>query len=206
LESALESSVRQALNIILVGEVRNASDMHLVLDLAQMGHLVVTTLHCQTVGASIPRIVEMFSPDQERKIRELLATYYRMGLAQVLVKGVHGQIELAMDIMKTCRDVKDLIIGKQEVDRLFSMREIMELHASVLGTQSLDQSLVSLHNQGRINEDAVVFNSPDVASLIERQLKLGVRLSSKWDPTGARIEGDLETVKLSIDKLAAMVE
>ena len=185
---AMESAVRQSLDMTMVGEIRNAKDAMMALELAQSGHLIFATIHAGSVGESVRRVVDMFPSDQEKKVRDMLATQYKMGLSQILVKGLKGETELIMEIMKTSPDVKALINDNQEVDRRWSMREILELNHATLGTQSLDQSLVNLFREGRINEDILMFNSPDPDALLYRQNKLGIKLSPKWDPTGAELD------------------
>jgi Tfp pilus assembly ATPase PilU len=95
---------------------------------------------------------------------------------------------LVLEIMKTNSDVKALITGTQDQERMWSMREILEINNELQGTQSLDQCLVSLFKEGRISEDTLMFNSPDPDALLYRQSKLGVKLSVKWDPTGAELD------------------
>lgn len=191
---AMQSAVRQTLNMAMVGEIRNAHDAMMAMELAQSGHLIFATLHAGSVGESISRIVEMFPADQAKKVRQLIADQYKMGLAQTLVKGTKGQTELVMEIMRTNKDVKDLITQTQEEERIFSMREILEMNNKSQGTQSYDQCLVKLFNEGKINEDIMMFNSPDQDALIYRQGKLGVKLSTKWDPTGAIIDQAMNTL------------
>lgn len=185
--AAMQSAVRQTLNVAMVGEIRNDHDAMMALELAQSGHLIFATLHAGTTGESIDRIVEMFPAEHSRKIREMLATHYKMGIAQTLLKGVQGQTELAIEIFKTNADVKAFITQTQKEDRQFSMREIIEMYA-VTGCMSYDQCLVTLFNEGKINEDIMMFNSPDQDALIYRQGKLGVKLSAKWDPVGSKLD------------------
>ncbi len=190
LSRGLESAVRQTLNMAMVGEIRNADDAIMALELAQSGHLIFATVHAGTTGESVRRIVDMFPASQEKKIREMLASQYKLGLAQILVKGTQGQTELVMEIMKTNPEIKLFILNQQEPDRLFSMRELLELYSSTQHTQSMDQALVSLYKNGRISEDVMMYNSPDPSALVYRQTKLGIRLSARWDATGAQIVED----------------
>ncbi|BCS52727.1 type IV pilus twitching motility protein PilT [Geobacter sp. SVR] len=184
---AMQSAVRQTLNVAMVGEIRNDHDAMMAIELAQSGHLIFATLHAGTTGESVERIVEMFPAEHAKKVRDLLSTHYKMGIAQTLVKGVQGQTELAMEIFITNPDVKALIARTQKADRQFSMREIIEMYAET-GCMSYDQCLVKLFNEGKINEDIMMFNSPDKDALIYRQGKLGVKLSAKWDPVGSTLD------------------
>ncbi len=184
---AMESAVRQTLNVAMVGEIRNDLDAMMAIELAQSGHLIFATLHAGTTGESVSRIVEMFPSEQAKKVRDLLATHYKLGISQTLIKGVQGQTELAMEIFITNADIKALITENQKEDRQWSMREIIEMYAAA-GCMSYDQCLVKLFNEGKINEDIMMFNSPDKDALIYRQGKLGVRLSAKWDPVGSTLD------------------
>ncbi|MEZ0373608.1 MAG: type IV pilus twitching motility protein PilT [Candidatus Sericytochromatia bacterium] len=194
---AMESAVRQSLNMAMVGEIRNGHDALMAMELAQSGHLIFATIHAGSVGESVRRVIDMFPPDQEKKMRDMLATQYKMGLSQILVKGVKGQTELVLEIMKTNSDIKALINNTQDPDRRWSMREILELNHKDHGTLSLDQCLVDLFKQGRINEDILMFNSPDPDALRYRQNKLDIKLSSKWDPAGADLEQTLNVLDVS---------
>ena len=185
--AAMQSAVRQTLNVAMVGEIRNDHDAMMALELAQSGHLIFATLHAGTAGESIDRIIEMFPAEHSKKMRELLATHYKMGVAQTLLKGVQGQTELAMEIFKTNADIKAFITQTQKEDRQFSMREVIEMYVAT-GCMSYDQCLVKLFNEGKINEDIMMFNSPDQDALIYRQGKLGVKLSAKWDPVGNKLD------------------
>ncbi|RYX99737.1 hypothetical protein EON78_02775, partial [bacterium] len=204
---SMESAVRQTLNMAMVGEIRNAHDAMMAIELAQSGHLIFATLHAGSTGESIDRIVEMFPSDQSKKVRDLLASQYKMGVAQTLVKGIHGQTELALEIFKTNIDIKAFITQTQEKDRQFSMREIIEM-SRASGSMSFDQCLVNLFNQGKINEDIMMFNSPDTEALIFRQGKLGVKLSSKWDPVGNTLDLAMDNilVKRQQEKLEREME
>jgi twitching motility protein PilT len=192
LHKGLESAVRQTLSMAMVGEIRNAEDAAMALELAQSGHLIFATVHAGSTGESINRIVDMFPADQEKKIREMLAAQYRLGLAQILVKGVNGQTELVLEVMKTNPEIKLYMLKQQEPDRELSMRELLELYAETSGTQSMDQALVKLFKEGKISEDVMMYNSPDPEGLVLRQSKLGIKLSSRWDATGAQIAADTE--------------
>ena len=185
--AAMQSAVRQTLNVAMVGEIRNDHDAMMALELAQSGHLIFATLHAGTAGESVDRIIEMFPAEHSKKMRELLATHYKMGVAQTLLKGVQGQTELAMEIFKTNADIKAFITQTQKEDRQFSMREVIEMYVAT-GCMSYDQCLVKLFNEGKINEDIMMFNSPDQDALIYRQGKLGVKLSAKWDPVGNKLD------------------
>ncbi len=190
---AMESAVRQTLNIAMVGEIRNSHDAMMAIELAQSGHLIFATVHAGSTGESIDRIVEMFPSDQSRKVRDLLAAQYKMGVAQTLVKGTQGQTELALEIFKTNPDIKAFITHTQEKDRQFSMREIIEMYSSN-GSMSYDQCLVKLFNENKINEDIMMFNSPDQDALIYRQGRLGVKLTAKWDPVGSKLDKAMDDI------------
>ncbi|RMH68948.1 MAG: hypothetical protein D6675_14395 [Gemmatimonadetes bacterium] len=188
LHKALESCVRQTLNVAMVGEIRNSTDCMMALELAQAGHLIFATLHAGTVGESIGRMIEMFPADQEKKIREMLASQYRVGLAQILVRGLEGQVEMVLERMWLNDKIRELIEKKQKPGEEKSMRELLEMHKESAGMESLDQCMVGLLQAGRISEDVLMFNSPNPDAVLYRKEKLGLKLSAKWDMTGHTIE------------------
>lgn len=200
LHRGLESAVRQTLNIAMVGEIRNAEDCSMALELAQSGHLIFATLHAGSVGESIRRMIDMYPADQEKKIREMLAAQYRMGMAQILVKGVSGQTEMVLEVMKTNQEIKLLMMDQQEKERQLSMRELLEYYAERAGTSSLDMALVRLFKEGKISEDCMMFNSPDPDALIYRQSRLGIKISARFDVVGSMIDQDTQD-KLQMEKI-----
>lgn len=200
LHTAMESCVRQTLNVAMVGEIRNARDCMMALELAESGHLIFATIHAGSVGESIGRMVEMFPADQEKKIRDMLAAHYKVGLAQQLVIGSQGQVEAILEMMKTNEAIRELIEQKQTPGEEKTMTELIELYSHQTGMQSLDQCLCKLMLQDRIDEDTLMFNSPNPDAVVYRQEKLGIQLSAKWDSTGHSIQEAMKAAGLMREK------
>ena len=200
LKRALMSAVRQTLNVAVIGEIRNETDVMMSLELAQSGHLILSTLHAGTVGESIGRIVDMFPASQEKKMREMIAAQYKIGLSQQLIKGIDGKPKLAMEIMRVNQKIRELIEDKLDEDEEMStMWEFLEHFSKNTGMRSMDQSLVELYKNKQITEDDLMYNSPNLDAIVYRQGKLGIKLSARWDPTGAQLSEELKDVTNLMD-------
>ena len=111
-------------------------------------------------------------------------------MAQRLVRGKDGSPVLVLEYMKNAPDMQERLSMKQKAGNELSLRELMEA-PSARGCQSMDQALIHLYERGKISEDALMFHSPDPGALVMRQSKLGIKLSRRWDPTGALIDKDM---------------
>ena len=146
-DAALKSSLRQAPDVILIGEIRSQEIMEHALAFAETGHLCIATLHANNANQAIDRIMHLVPADQHQKLQFDLALNLRGIIAQQLVptKDGNGRVA-AIEILLNSPFIAELI-KKGDVG---SIKEVME-KSNELGMQTFDQALFNLYQQGLIN-------------------------------------------------------
>ncbi len=145
-DAALKSSLRQAPDVILIGEIRNRETMEHALSFAETGHLCIATLHANNANQAIDRIMHLVSSDQHEKLLFDLALNLRAIVAQQLVQTKDGDSRVcAIEVLLNSPYVAELI-KKGDVG---SIKEVME-KSNELGMQTFDQALFALYQQGLI--------------------------------------------------------
>ncbi len=146
-DAALKSSLRQAPDVILIGEIRNQETMEHALSFAETGHLCIATLHANNANQAIDRIMHLVPADQHGKLLFDLALNLRGIIAQQLIPTRDGNGRLAaIEILLNSPYVAELI-KKGEIG---SIKEVME-KSTDQGMQTFDQALFNLYQQGLIN-------------------------------------------------------
>ena len=150
-DAALRAALREAPDVILVGEMRDAETIKAAVTAAETGHLVISTLH--TLGASntIDRIVDSFPPEQQQQIRTQLALVIEGVVSQQLVPAVDGSLIPAFEVMTVTPAVRNMIRESKahQLDNVISS-------SAADGMISMDQSLLQLVKAGRISQDAAL--------------------------------------------------
>ena len=150
--TALRAAVRQAPDVIVVGEMRDAESMRIAVAAAETGHLVLSTLHTTDVATTVARISDSFAPERQNTIRQELAIGLAAVLTQILLPSKRGGRFPAAEL---------LMVGygaRQHIRR----NMLQHLHQEIAitkkkGSFSLEDSLLSLINQGHIErEDALL--------------------------------------------------
>ena len=146
-DAALKSSLRQAPDVILIGEIRSQEIMEHALSFAETGHLCIATLHANNANQAIDRIMHLVPAEQHGKLLFDLALNLRGIVAQQLIptKDGHGRVA-AIEILLNSPYIAELI-KKGEVD---SVKEVMQ-KSTEQGMQTFDQALFNLYQQGLIN-------------------------------------------------------
>lgn len=151
--NGLRAALRQAPNVILVGEIRDRDTMEIALNAAETGHLVFSTLHTVNAGHTINRILGMFTTEEERQVRFRLADALRWVVAQRLLPKIQGGRVAAFEIMNNNIRVKDVIMNGESEGRTFY--EIIEA-GSAYDMQTFDQHIVRLFEEGLITEETAL--------------------------------------------------
>jgi twitching motility protein PilT len=151
--TGLRAALRQAPKVILVGEMRDRETIEIGLNAAETGHLVFTTLHTIDVGATINRIIGMFSTEEETQIRIRLADSVRWIVGQRLLPKVGGGRVAAFEIMRTGLRVKDAILHGESEGKSF--KDIMTA-GRPFGMTTFDDYIVRLYEQGLITEETAI--------------------------------------------------
>ena len=145
--AALKSSLRQAPDVILIGEIRNQETMEHALSFAETGHLCIATLHANNANQAIDRIMHLVPADQHDKLLFDLALNLRGIVAQQLIPTRDGNSRVAaIEILLNSPYIAELI-KKGDIS---SIKEVMKKSTNQ-GMQTFDQALFNLYQQGLIN-------------------------------------------------------
>jgi len=167
---ALRNTLRQAPDVILIGEVRDRETMEAAITFADTGHLCLATLHSNNANQAIERMMNFFPLDRHAEIYLQLSLNLRAIISQRLVPGVDGRRVAAMEIMIDTPRVKDLI-KKGEIDTL---KEAME-QSTQEGGQTFDQALYELYQQGLVSAEQALTNADSANNLRIRIKNLDLR-------------------------------
>ncbi len=167
-EVALKNTLRQAPDVILIGEIRTRETMQHAIAFAETGHLCLSTLHANNANQAIDRILHFFPEEMHKQIFMDLSLNLKGIVAQQLVARTDGAGRYpALEILLGTPLVSD-IIRKGEVHKL---KELMK-SSQELGMQTFDQALYDLYKQGKISFDDAI-NSADSKNEVRLMIKLG---------------------------------
>ncbi len=165
-QSALKNTLRQAPDVILIGEIRDTETMEAAITFAETGHLCLATLHSNNANQAIERIMNFFPPVRHAQIYLQLSLNLRAIISQRLVRSVDEKLVVAVEILVDTPRIKDLI-KKGEVDVL---KDAMEQGVQE-GCQTFDQALFALYLDGKISLDQALANA-DSANNLRLKIKL----------------------------------
>ena len=164
--NALKNTLRQAPDVILLGEVRDAETMEAAIAFAETGHLCFTTLHAINANQAIERIMNFFPPEKHAQLYFQLGLNMRAIISQRLIPTVDNKRAAAIEILLDTPRVKDLIMKKQ-IDVL---KEAMAAGTQE-GMQTFDQVIFSLYKEERITyENAMAY--ADSANDLRLKIKM----------------------------------
>ncbi len=165
-QAALKNTLRQAPDVILIGEIRDTETMEAAIAFAETGHLCLGTLHANNANQAIERIMNFFPSERHPQIYLQLSMNLRAIISQRLIRGVDGKRVAALEVMMDTPRVKDLI-KKGETDNL---KEAMEQGVQE-GCQTFDYVLFNLYKEGKISLDQALINA-DSANNLRLKIKL----------------------------------
>jgi twitching motility protein PilU len=165
-QAALKNTLRQAPDVILIGEIRDTETMEAAIVFAETGHLCLGTLHSNNANQAIERIMNFFPRERHAQIYLQLSLNLRSIVSQRLIPSLNGKRVAALEILMDTPRIKDLI-KKGEVDAL---KEGMEQGIQE-GCQTFDQALFSLYKEGQISLDQALVNA-DSANNLRLKIKL----------------------------------
>ncbi len=152
--NALKNTLRQAPDVILIGEIRDSETMEDAITFAETGHLAMGTLHANNANQAIERIMNFFPIERHLQIHMQLALNLRAIISQRLIPTVEGKRVAAIEIMLDSPRIKDLIM-RGEVGLL---KETMA-EAYNEGMQTFDQHLMDFYKAGRIDYNNAIANA-----------------------------------------------
>jgi twitching motility protein PilU len=165
-QAALKNTLRQAPDVILIGEIRDTETMEAAITFAETGHLCLGTLHSNNANQAIERIMNFFPMERHAQIYLQLSLNLRSIISQRLIPSVDGKRVVALEILMDTPRIKDLV-KKGNVDVL---KEAMEQGIQE-GCQTFDQALFGLYRDGKISLDQALIHA-DSANNLRLKIKL----------------------------------
>jgi twitching motility protein PilU len=179
--NALRNTLRQAPDVILIGEVRDRETMEYAIQFAETGHLCLATLHANSANQALDRIINFFPEERRQQLLMDLSLNTRGFISQRLIPRVGGIGRIAaMEIMLNTPLIADLIF-KGEVGQI---KDIMA-KSTRLGMQTFDQALFDLYEGGTISYEEAMRNADS-----KNELRLRIKLESKRDSTAAEQQAE----------------
>jgi twitching motility protein PilU len=177
--SGMKSALREAPDVILMGEIRDLETMEFALKFSNTGHLTLSTLHANNTITTMERILGFFPKDGLEAQAKRIAQNLRAIVCQRLVPGIDGGKVAAIEILINTGYIADLI-SKME---LGSMKDAVE-RGHNYGMQSFDQHLVALYHEGRITAETAI-DFADSSSNVKIQIKTSdagkkIQASDNW--------------------------
>lgn len=180
-EDALKNTLRQAPDVILIGEIRSQETMEHALAFAETGHLCLSTLHANNANQALDRIINFFPEERRNQLLMDLSLNLQAFVSQRLVPTVDGKRVAAIEILLGTKLVSDLI---QKGD-VHSIKEAMEKSENI-GMQTFDSHLLKLYKSGVISLEEALRNSDS-----PNNLKLKINLSEGLGSATAPKSGGL---------------
>ena len=159
-EDALENTLRQAPDVILIGEIRTEETMEHALAFAETGHLCLSTLHANNTNQALDRIINFFPEERHNQLLMDISINIQAFISQRLIPTVDGKRVAAIEILIGTAMVKDLIM-KGDV---MALKEVME-KSEELGMQTFDSHIYKLLKQGIISEEEALKNADSPSNL-----------------------------------------
>lgn len=174
-DEGLKNAMRQAPDVILIGEVRDMDSMKHALAYAETGHLCLATLHANNANQAIERIISFFPADARSGLLLGLSLNLVSIVSQRLVPGTQSKRAAAMEILINTPYISDLIVKQ----KLSEIKEVMANNEDI-GMCTFDQSLFRLYSNGRISEENALQNANS-----RNDLSLKIRLDKEGARAGA---------------------
>jgi twitching motility protein PilU len=166
LSEALMNALREAPDVIVVGEIRDRETMRHALHYAETGHLCLSTLHANNANQTMERVINFFPDTAHHGLLLDLGQHLRAIISQRLINGIDGKRAPAVEIMLKTPFIAELI----EENRISEIKDAME-QGTLAGMQTFDQSLYKLYKDGKITMDEALRNADS-----RNNLRLRLRL------------------------------
>ena len=180
--NALKNTLRQAPDVILIGEIRDRETMEYGIQFAETGHLVLATLHANSSNQALDRVINFFPEERREQLLMDMSLNIRALISQRLVPREAGAGRIAaMEIMLNSPLIQDLIF-RGEVAKI---KEVMA-RSTRIGMKTFDQALFDLYEQNHISYEDALRNADS-----KNELRLRVKLESKRESKPVEADGDL---------------
>lgn len=186
---ALKNTLRQAPDVILIGEIRDKETMEHALAFSETGHLVISTLHANNANQAIDRIINFFPEERRGQLLVDLGNNLKCFVSQRLIPTVDGKRCAAVEVMMGTLTIRDMIKrGQFEL-----IKGVME-KSKELGMQTFDSALFDLVQEGLISEEDAIKNSDSPTDL-----GLKLRLDKSGSVKDENSEGNTNKSRLSLE-------
>jgi twitching motility protein PilU len=185
--AALKNTLRQAPDVILIGEIRDRETMEYAVAFAETGHLCMATLHANSANQALDRIINFFPEERREQLLMDLSLNIKSLISQRLIPKKDGKGRAAaFEILLNSPLISDLIFKGQ----VHEIKEVMS-HSRELGMQTFDQALFDLHETGAISYEEALKNADSV-----NDLRLKIKLEGQATKDRNVMSG-LENLKMT---------
>ncbi len=202
-DTALTSAMREAPDVLMIGEVRDRDTLRQALIFAQTGHLCLTTLHANNSYHALNRIVNFFPYDARQSVLSDLSMCLRAVISQRLVRGVDGKQIPAVEVLLNTALIADLIKN----DSIDQIREAIDNSVSP-GSQTFEQALYKLFKSKRISREEAMRNADsanNLSNLIDFSERTKTLKVTAFDPahpntpTNSKPASGVDNIQLNMD-------
>jgi twitching motility protein PilU len=164
---AIKASLREAPDVILIGEIRTMETMEAALELANTGHLCISTMHANNANQAMDRCINMFPTEKHKQLFMDMSSNVRAVISQRLIPDVRGKRCAAIEIMVNTPNIANLILKGQ----LNDIKDAME-SSGAKGMKSFDNALYDLYKAGKISLEEALRNA-DSRNNLEGKINFG---------------------------------
>src|SRR5229473_221674 len=183
-DAALKNTLRQAPDVILIGEVRNREAMDYAIAFSETGHLCLSTLHANSANQALDRVINFFPEDRRSQLLMDLSLNLKAVISQRLVPHKSGQGRAAaVEVMINSPLIADLILKGE----IHGIKEIMA-KSTEAGMQTFDQALFRLYEDGLTTYDEAIRNADS-----QNDLRLKIKLEGK-EAKGTQLGDSMQNI------------
>jgi len=179
---ALKNTLRQAPDVILIGEIRDRETMEHAIAFAETGHLAISTLHANNSNQAVERIVNFFPEERHNQLYMDLSLNLKGVVSQRLIPSLEGKRVAAFEVLLGTPLVSDLLL-KGDIHKI---KEIME-RSENLGMKTFDSALYTLYKEGHISFEEALRNADSQNNL---RLRISLEEKGDQDQSGLRLSED----------------
>ena len=180
--NALKNTLRQAPDVILIGEIRDRETMEHAISFAETGHLCISTLHANNANQALDRIINFFPEEKRQQLLMDLSLNLQAFVSQRLIPNTAGGRSAAVEVMLGSPTIKELILRGD----IGGLKEIME-KSKDRGMKTFDMALFDLCQTGEISEEEALRNADS-----ENNLRLRLKLAGEQAGEGDKLTFSLE--------------
>jgi twitching motility protein PilU len=204
-QAALSNAMREAPDVIMIGECRESDTFRAALQYAQTGHLCLSTVHANNSYYALNRVIAMFPHDARASLLMDLSVTLKAVISQRLIHDVNGEIIPAIELMLNTKHIQELIKAG-EIDRI---KDAIE-QSLAPGSRTFEQALFELYNSGRIGLEEAMANADSATNLHWLINNTGKTVPPPAEVTAVRrpapahaaaAQDDLSSIKLNLDAL-----